>query len=75
MPGFRIGGAVIAGYAAFSKQHGLYVDPGAITAHAEEIASLKPKATRTGVTFPADRPIPDGLVARLAASSRRARGL
>ena len=53
IPGFQIGETIIAGYAAFSKQCGLYVDPGAITAHAEEIASLKLKATKTGVTFSA----------------------
>src|SRR5688572_11500456 len=30
MPGFRIGQSVIAGYAAFSKQCGLYLAPSAI---------------------------------------------
>lgn len=38
MPGFRIGGTIVAGYAAFSKQCGLYVSAGAISAHAEDIA-------------------------------------
>lgn len=75
MPGFEIGGTIIAGYAAFSKQCGLYVDPRAIVAHADEIASLKLKATKTGVTFPAGRPIPDDLVAKLAVSSRSQKGL
>lgn len=75
MPGFRIGGQIVAGYAAFSKQCGLYVDPGAITAHAEELAALKLKATRTGVTFTVGKPIPDDLVAKLAISSRREKGL
>lgn len=74
MPGFQIGETIIAGYAAFSKQCGLYVDPGAIAAHADEIASLKLKATRTGVTFSASRPIPDGLVEKLAISSRIEKG-
>ncbi len=75
MPGFQIEGAIIAGYAAFSKQCGLYVDPGAISAHADKIASLKIKATKTGITFSARKPIPDELVQKLAASSRRAKGL
>lgn len=75
MPGFQIEGVVIAGYAAFSKQCGLYVHPDAIAAHADEIASLKLKATKTGVTFPVGRPIPDDLIARLAASSRLKNGL
>ncbi|WP_395678571.1 iron chaperone [Inquilinus sp.] len=74
MPGFRIEDTIIVGYAAFSKQCGLYVDPGAIAAHADEIAALKLKATKTGVTFSASRPIPDELVEKLAATSRRKKG-
>lgn len=70
MPGFRIGDRIVAGYAAFSKQCGLYVDPGAIAAHADEIAALKFKASKTGITFSASKPIPDELVEKLALSSR-----
>lgn len=75
MPGFQIGETIIAGYAAFSKQCGLYVDPGAIAAHADEIARSKLKATKTGVTFSASKPIADELVEKLATSSRRQKGL
>lgn len=75
MPGFQIADTVVAGYAAFSKQCGLYVAPAAITAHADEIAAAKLKATKTGVTFPASRPIPAALVEKLAIASRRAAGL
>lgn len=74
MPGFQIEGTIVAGYAAFSKQCGLYVDPGAIAAHADEIASLKIKATKTGVTFSINKPITDQLVKKLAISSRRKKG-
>lgn len=74
MPGFQIKETIIAGYAAFSKQCGLYVDPGAIAAHADEIASLKLKATKTGVTFSVRNPITDELVERLAVGSRRNKG-
>ena len=74
MPGFQIGETIIAGYAAFSKQCGLYVDPGAIAAHADEIASLKLKATKTGVTFSINRPITGELVEKLAMSSRSKKG-
>lgn len=74
MPGFQIEGTIIAGYAAFSKQCGLYVDPGAIATHADEIAALKLKATKTGVTFSANKPITDELVEKLAVSSRRKKG-
>jgi uncharacterized protein YdhG (YjbR/CyaY superfamily) len=70
MPGFRIGQAVVAGYAAFSKQCGLYLPPAAIAAHAEEIAAAGLKATKTGVTFSPARPIPDALVERLALTAR-----
>ena len=73
MPGFGAENVTVAGYAAFSKQCGLYVDPRAIADHADEIASSKLKATKTGVTFSADRPIPDELIAKLALSSRRAK--
>lgn len=75
MPGFKIEGTIIAGYAAFSKQCGLYVDPGAIAAHSDEISSSKLKATKTGITFSVSRPIPDELVQKLAISSRRQKGL
>lgn len=75
MPGFRIGGQIVAGYAAFSKQCGLYVDPGAIAAHAGEIAAVRLKATKTGVTFSPSRPIPPELVEKLARSSRREKAL
>ncbi len=75
MPGFGFGKTVIAGYAAFSKQCGLYVQPGAIALHAGDIASAGLKATRTGVTFSPRRPIPDELVVKLALASRRELGV
>jgi uncharacterized protein YdhG (YjbR/CyaY superfamily) len=74
MPGFRIGGSIVASYAAFSKQCGLYLHPGAIAEHAEEIAAAGLKATKTGVTFSPRKAIPDGLVERLARASREAAG-
>ena len=70
MPGFRLGDSIIAGYAAFSKQCGLYVSHGAIAAHADEIAAAGLKATKTGVTFSPARPISDDLIVRLAQASR-----
>ena len=74
MPGFTIGGTVVASYAAFSKQCGLYVLPGAVSAHADEIADAGLRATRTGITFSPRRPIPDDLVERLARTSREQAG-
>lgn len=75
MPGFSIGGSIIASYAAFSKQCGLYVRPGAISEHADEVAALGLKATKTGITFTPRKPIPDDLVERLARTSRNDSGV
>jgi uncharacterized protein YdhG (YjbR/CyaY superfamily) len=71
MPGFRVGGGVVAGYAAFSRQCGLYLPAEAIAAHADEIAAAGLKATKTGVTFTPARPVPAALVERLALAARR----
>ncbi len=70
MPGFRIGGSIIAGYAAFSKQCGLYISPSAIASHADDIAAAGLKCTKTGVTFSLSQAIPDELVQKLALASR-----
>ncbi|MGY1745020.1 iron chaperone [Blastococcus sp. SYSU D00695] len=74
MPGFSIGGSVVASYAAFSKQCGFYVLPAAISALAGEIAAAGLNATKTGVTFSLRNPIPDDLVERLARASREDAG-
>lgn len=71
MPGFGSADAVIAGYAAFTSQCGLYVSKGAISAYAADIAAAGLKATKTGVTFSPAKPIPDALVTALAHQSRK----
>jgi uncharacterized protein YdhG (YjbR/CyaY superfamily) len=75
MPGFGIGNEIVAGYAAFSKQCGLYVSKAAIIEHADEIAAAGLKATKTGVTFSPGKPIPDELVTKLAIASRKTLGV
>lgn len=75
MPGFRIGQSIIAGYAAFSKQCGLYLSPSAIKSHADDIAAAGLKFTKTGITFSPSQPIPDALVRKLALASRRDQNL
>lgn len=75
MPGFRVGDSPIAGYAAFSRQCGLYVLAGAIATHADDIAAAGLKATKTGVTFSTRNPIPGELVAKLARASRAGLGI
>lgn len=74
MPGFQIDDTIVAGYAAFSKQCGLYVDPVAIAAHLSEIESLGLKASKTGVTFTTKRPITSELTGKLAVASHLAKG-
>jgi uncharacterized protein YdhG (YjbR/CyaY superfamily) len=71
MPGFSSGGRMIAGYGAFSKQCGIYVDKGAISAHSGDIAAAGLKASRTGVTFSPAKPIPEDLISALALASRK----
>ena len=75
MPGFQIGDSTIAGYAAFSKQCGLYVSPGAIADHSDDIAAAGLRATKTGVTFSPRTPIPDSLIEALALASRKDLGV
>ncbi len=74
MPGFRFGKSIIAGYAAFRKQCGLYVSNGATSALANEISAAGLKATKTGVTFSPRKTIPDDLVRKLALASRNELG-
>ncbi|WP_372761397.1 iron chaperone [Pseudoalteromonas sp.] len=75
MPGFGFGKSIIVGYAAFSKQCGIYVSKGAITAHADAITAAGLKASKTGVTFSVRKPIPDELLKKLATTSREELGL
>jgi uncharacterized protein YdhG (YjbR/CyaY superfamily) len=75
MPGFGQGSAVVAGYAAFSRQCGLYVQKAAIAALEGDIAAAGLKTTKTGITFSAKKPLPDDLVIALAQASRRELGL
>jgi uncharacterized protein YdhG (YjbR/CyaY superfamily) len=72
MPGFRIGQTIVAGYAAFSKQCGLYLSPDAIRSHTQDIAAAGLKPTKTGVTFSPSQPMPDALVKKLALASKKA---
>lgn len=75
MPGFGFGTTIVAGYAAFSKQCGLYVEKGAIVAHADDIAAAGLKASKTGITFTPRQPITGELVTKLALASRRGLGV
>lgn len=74
MPGFNIGSSTIVGYAAFSKQCGIYFKPEAISLLSKETASAGFKSTKTGITFTPSKPIPDELIGRLVQASRKAFG-
>lgn len=75
MPGFGSADLIIAGYAAFGKQCGLYVSKDAISAYSDDIAAAGLKASKTGVTFSPAKPIPDELIAALALASRKELGV
>lgn len=75
MPGIGFGKSIVAGYAAFSKQCGLYVSKGAIASHADDIAASGLKATKTGVTFAPRKSIPEELIKKLVIASRKELGL
>ena len=51
MPGFKIEKIIAAGHAAFSRQCGPYVAPGAISSLADNIEAAGFEATKTGVKF------------------------
>ncbi|GMA35295.1 iron chaperone [Demequina litorisediminis] len=71
MPGFRLAGGTVIGYAAFTKQCGLYLPADAITANAEAIKAAGLAHTKTGVTFTASRPLPSDLLTALVDAARR----
>jgi len=75
MPGFSIAGVTVVGYAAFSRQCGLYLPAEAVTEQAEALAAAGLKLSKTGITCAVARPIPDELLDRLFQSTRTHLGL
>lgn len=71
MPGYRLDGKIVASYAAFNKQVGVYFPAPAVTEHAEAIEAAGFKSTKTGITFTPRKPLPDDLVTQLVRSSRQ----
>ena len=74
MPAFRLGGKVIAGFAAF-KTHLSYLphSGSVLPAMAEELAGYT--QTKGSLHFTADHPLPDTLVASLIATRLRQLGM
>ena len=75
MAGFKIGKAIVVGYAAFTKQCGIYVSHAAIDQLRVDIEQAGFKATKMGVTFSDKKPLPDNLIAALALASRKGYGV
>lgn len=75
MPGFAMGDTIIVGYAAFSKQCGLYMSAASLQTEADAISTAGLKASKTGITFAPSKAPDDALVARLARAALRANGL
>lgn len=75
MPGFSLNDKIVAGYAAFSKQCGLYVAHDAIDALREDLIAIGLKPTKTGVTFSPKKPLPDQMIQNLAFASLKANGV
>lgn len=69
MPGFTLDGEVVASYAAFSRQLGVYFPAAVVAEHAEMLSAAGFRHTRTGITFTPGKPLPDDLVVQLARTS------
>ncbi len=72
MPGFRIGERTEIGYAAFTRQCGLYLPKAAIAECAAALKEARVKHTTTGVTFTDANPMPDAVLGLLLAAAGRA---
>lgn len=74
MPGFRVDGKVVAGFAAFSKHLGYYPHSGSVIGEvgpdAEAFAS-----TKGALQFTPDNPLPDSLVRRMIEVKRAQAGV
>ena len=69
MPGYARSGTTVTSDAAFSKQVGVYFLGAALAEHADDIAAAGFRATKTGITFPPHKPLPDDLISSLARAS------
>ncbi|MFN8036789.1 MAG: DUF1801 domain-containing protein [Acidimicrobiia bacterium] len=74
MPAFRVGGKVVAGFAAFSKHLSYFPHSGSVIPELGDDAA--PWATTKGTLhFTPDRPLPDALVERLISVRRAQAGV
>jgi uncharacterized protein YdhG (YjbR/CyaY superfamily) len=69
MPAFRVGGKVVAGFAAFKDHLSYLPHSGSVLAElAGDLAGYT--MTKGSLHFPVDAPLPDALVAKLVAARR-----
>lgn len=64
MPAFRVGGKVVAGFAAFTKHLAYLPHSGSVLADVDD-AIVGYRHTSGSLHFPVDEPLPDDLVRRL----------
>lgn len=63
MPAFRVGGKVVAGFAAFKNHLAYLPHSGELLARVDDLAGYE--STKGSLHFPVDEPLPDDLVRRL----------
>lgn len=68
MPGFRVKGKVVAGFAAYKKHIGYYPHSGQVFGvMMNDLAGFVVSEKGGGVQFPIDRTVPDSLIEKLIA--------
>lgn len=76
MPGFRLGGKVVAGYAGHARNCGFYPHSGqVIPAFRAELDRLGFRHSAGAIAFTPEHPLPEDLVARLLAARLAEAGL
>jgi uncharacterized protein YdhG (YjbR/CyaY superfamily) len=76
MPGFRLKGKTVAGYASFKAHCSFFPHSGSIVPQfADELKALGFSFTKSGVHFTPEKPLPDNLLDRLVAARLKEAGL
>lgn len=66
MPGFRVNGKVVAGFAAYKKHIGYYPHSGQVFGvMMDDLVGYEVSEKGGGVKFPIDRTVPDALIEKL----------
>lgn len=68
MPGFRVNGKVVAGFASYKKHIGYYPHSGQVfKVMMDDLEGYEVSEKGGGVKFPIDHTVPDGLIEKLIA--------